>query len=175
MKNTAGPPLIPMTEKIMKNLRKKKLWVAGDYFLVSQNDGLVSLCQVITIEPRALNSLVASFYDVRYPRDTVKIEKFPDIDKIISILFVTRDFLDNGTWVIVANGNPRGIELFGKYQQLKSKGFVGAEIVGTRIVNAFLNAFYGLLPWNDWHAPAFLDGLLLSPEKKPKNLIYKKT
>ena len=30
-----------------------------------------------------------------------------------------------------------------------------------------------LAPWDDWHDPFYLDKLLLSPDKKPKNVILK--
>jgi hypothetical protein len=53
-------------------------------------------------------------------------------------------------------------------------GFVGASVHGSGILNEFVNAFYGLTPWDDWHDPYYLDHLLVSPEKKPvQRLVYK--
>jgi len=46
---------------------------------------------------------------------------------------------------------------------------------GAGIVNEFLNAYYALRAWDDWYDPAYFDGLLLSPEKKPTRLMFKST
>jgi len=47
------------------------------------------------------------------------------------------------------------------------------KIVGSANIAEFLNAYYGLVPWDDWADPNYLDKLLISPDKKPKNIIFK--
>jgi len=47
-------------------------------------------------------------------------------------------------------------------------------VIGSAIVNEFLNAYYALQPWDDWKDPHYLDSLLVSPDKKPTKLLYKK-
>jgi hypothetical protein len=37
----------------------------------------------------------------------------------------------------------------------------------------FAEAFRGLIPWDDWADPNYLDKLLISPDLKPKKLRYK--
>jgi regulator of RNase E activity RraB len=61
------------------------------------------------------------------------------------------------------------------YEHLRSNGFVGAKIIGSGIVNRFLNAYYGFEAWDDWHDPNYLDTLLISPTKRPKHPILKKS
>jgi hypothetical protein len=60
------------------------------------------------------------------------------------------------------------------YEALREKNFVGASVRGSGIVNKFLNAFYSLHAWDDWHDPNYLDKLLISPTMKPSSLIYKR-
>ena len=54
-------------------------------------------------------------------------------------------------------------------------GWVGAKVIGSGNVNKFMNAYFGLSLWDDWHDPTYLDRLLVSPEKRPAKLILKKT
>ncbi len=92
---------------------------------------------------------------------------------MFSLLFTTRDLLDSGDWKVVTN---TPIELPRKrlpYEDLRSSGFIGAKVIGSRIVAEFANAYCALAPWNDWHDPNYLDRLLLSPDLKPKTLVFK--
>lgn len=54
-----------------------------------------------------------------------------------------------------------------------NRGFVGVTVYGAAIIEAFLNAFFGYLPWDVYYRPDFFDEMLLSPDKKPRNLTYK--
>lgn len=41
------------------------------------------------------------------------------------------------------------------------------------IVRQFLNAAFGLAPWDDWKDPSYLDSLLLDPATRPAKVVYK--
>jgi hypothetical protein len=59
------------------------------------------------------------------------------------------------------------------YERLRAQGFVGAKVRGSAVVEEFVNAFYGLMPWDDWYVPDYLDDFLVSPDKKPdQRLVY---
>ena len=92
---------------------------------------------------------------------------------VFAVLFSTRDLLDSGVWRVAGT---RGVvvpkELL-PFEHLRAAGYVGARVVGSGINTEFLNAFYSLTPWDDWHDPRYLEGLLLSPDKKPQRLAYK--
>jgi hypothetical protein len=60
------------------------------------------------------------------------------------------------------------------YESLRSSGFVGAKVIGSRNVNDFVNAYYGFLPWDSFKNSEYFDQLLVSPSKKPTKLIFKK-
>lgn len=54
----------------------------------------------------------------------------------------------------------------------KQKWQVG-DYFGIPIEDDFIKAYFSLALWDDWHDPEYLDKLLISPDKKPENLIYK--
>jgi hypothetical protein len=81
--------------------------------------------------------------------------------------------LDCGIWRVVENKEVAVPRSWLPYESLRSSGFINAKIIGSKNVTEFLNAFYGLVPWDDWKDPAYLDKLLLSPKKKPPHLIFK--
>jgi hypothetical protein len=155
-------------------MRKRQSWKLGDIFLVKLKDGTLVVGQVVGQERQVLNSVSCAFFDLRLTSedDLVTVHELTD-DKLIAVLFVTRDLLDNSAWRVVAHGAVTVPEAQLPNESLRASGFVGAKVRGSGIVEKFLNAFYALLPWDDWHNPAYLDDFLISPDKKPANLISK--
>ena len=153
-------------------LKKKIKWRIGDIFLVPQIDKKYSLGQIIGCEAEVLNSVICAFYDIRFDSVPSKliIDKLPQ-NKLISIQFTTKDLLDNGAWIIIGNVRPIICKLFqNNLKKLRRNEFVGTIIEGSGIIEEFLNAFYGLVPWDDWQDPYYLDKLLISSDKKQKNI-----
>lgn len=151
--------------------KRRQVWSVGDVFLVELQDGTSVVGQIVGQEKQALNSVSCAFFDLRV-RSEAEVGELP-LSAIFSILFVTRESLDRGIWRVIGN---RPVTLPTDrlpYESCRSTGFVGAKIRGSGIVEKFLNAFYGLLPWDDWYDPVYLDGFLTSPDKKPRNLIFK--
>jgi hypothetical protein len=155
--------------------RKKQEWKIGDVFHISLLDGDVVLAQIVGREAKALNSITIALFDIKCkPSDVATASTFLDVARVFAVLFVTRDLLDNGEWPIFDSKSVLVPETLRPYEDLRQSGFVGARIIGSGIVEKFVNAFYGLRPWDAWHDPNFLDGLLLSLEKKPvARLVYK--
>ncbi|MBI3848470.1 MAG: hypothetical protein HY292_27880 [Planctomycetes bacterium] len=154
--------------------KRRQPWKTGDVFAVPQSDGKFALGQVIEYVPRALNSVVCAFYDLRVDHAVESVEPKLEANKLIAILFVTRDLLDRGEWKVVARhhvANARSAKIL---DQGRANDFIGTKIVGSGNVRRFLNAYYGLEPWDDWHDPEYLDSLLLSPDRKPKNAVFAK-
>ena len=152
--------------------RRKQQWARGDVFLVPLQDGTNALAQIVGREAQVLNSVTCAFFESRLAEGVTPIEADSALGRLISILFCTRDLLDSGRWKVVGN---RSVELKKKdmpYENCRSKGWVGAEVEGSGIVEDFLNAFHGLQPWDAYKDPNYFDKLLLSPKKKPHNLIY---
>lgn len=151
--------------------KKKKKWVIGDVFLIPLADGKYSVGQVVAQDKEALNSVVCVF----------SVEKVEDAgenvslnsDSIVSALFTTPDLLDSGDWPVVGNEPPVSIDNFIDMKKLKSEGFLGVKIIGSGVVIKFMDACFGLYPWDGFFEPDYLDKLLLSSDKKPSGVIYK--
>jgi len=152
---------------------KRQSWSPGDCFIVPLADGSGLLGQVLQAEPGAMNSVSCAFYDQSVDGSALPGVVSPNPESLISVLFVTRELIDSGRWRIIGSCPicvPRSLY---PYESLRVKSFVGAKIIGGGIVEKFANAIRGLRAWDDWHNPHYLDGLLISPQKKPANLVYK--
>lgn len=157
-------------------MARHQKWDTGDIFILQNADGLWSVGQVIAREREILNSVCCAFFGHRIKGEGGRL----DVDSLLlddpfSILLVTRDLLDRGVWLVVGNLPVRvGVEQI-PYKRFRATQFVGAKVTGSAIVSEFVNAYFGLVAWDDWKDPAYLDSLLLSPEKKPKNLILRRS
>lgn len=154
--------------------RRNQSWSIGDIFTVRLNNGQFVLGQIVGREAKVLNSATVAFYDYRFDaEDEAKKVGSLQREKAFSVVFSTRESLDSGDWHVVENREV-GVSIEDMpYEHLRSSGYVGAKVVGSGILDEFLNAYYGLAPWDDWKDPQYLDRLLLSPSKKPSNLVFK--
>jgi hypothetical protein len=156
--------------------RRRQQWRIGDVFAVENADGQRTIGQIVGQESEVLNSVSCAFFDLRLGKEG-NLDTIGDseLDDPFAVLFVTRDLLDNGVWPVIGRRPVRLGRDQLPYEQLRDSGFVGAKVIGTKIVGEFLNAYRGLTPWDDWKDPAYLDGLLVSPEKKPPGIVLKKS
>jgi hypothetical protein len=147
--------------------KKKKSWETGSVFLIPLKDGSFCPGQVLGREPSALNSVGIVLFDSKGVWQESDVLPDCDWDSVFSVMLVTKDLLDSGRWSVLAH-KPLKIPFDGMpYEELRSRGFVGAKIRGSANVEEFVNAFYGLMPWDDWYVPNYLDDFLISIEKKP--------
>ena len=156
--------------------KKNINWKVGDIFIVAQDDCGYSFGQIVGEEPKALNSVICAFYDMRCD----DFESAPSCegirkDRLISIQFITRDLLDYGEWKIVSWRKPIEVGQTKLIKNSRRKHFVGTKIIGSGIMCKFLNAFYGLHPWDACHDPNYFDNLLVDLSKRPSRdrLIFK--
>lgn len=153
----------------------KQKWGVGSLFAVQTDDSLSVVGQIVGQEPEVLNSASVAFFDKRYQRiEEIPSHSAPDPAEVFAILFVTRDLLDSGVWRVVGESKVVVPQVMLPYEHLRESKFTGAKVYGSGIVNAFLNAFYGLALWDDWHDPNYLDRLLLTPDKKPLQRLVRK-
>jgi hypothetical protein len=154
--------------------KRRQAWSVGDVFLVENKDGLWTVGQIVGQETDVLNSVTCAFYDLRVRGESEGSLREFSLEAPFAVLFVTRDFLDAGVWPVAGHQPIKLRKDQLPYEHLRERGFVGAKVIGTRIISEFLNAFYGLTPWDDWKDPTYLDGLLISPDRKPQGLVFKK-
>ena len=174
MRHSTGPQVEQSTILRGETMaRAKQKWKIGDVFGIPTPDGKYVVAQIIAQEPEVLNSVSVAIFDARIEGVADARDISLESEAVFSTVFTTRDLLDSGDWPIIENGEvvvPRS--LF-PHKDKRSTGFVGAKVIGSGIVNEFVSAFYGLVPWDDWKDPHYLDALLLSPEKKPANVLLK--
>lgn len=153
--------------------RKKQVWSVGSVFVIPLKDATECLGQVIGREPSVLNSVAIALFDTKGRWSSSDSSLTLSLEDVFSAIFVTRDLLDSGRWTVL-DKKEIGVPVENKpYEQLRAQGFIGAKVRGSANVEEFANAFYGLMPWDDWYIPDYLDDFLISPTKKPhERLIF---
>jgi len=148
----------------------------GAVFLVRLVDGTHGVGQILKVTKEAMNSVLCAFFDVRLEGDADDAIAALDKTHLVSVQFVTPDLLRSGTWTIIGERAPAvAIEDYLPLRVLERNGFVGAKIVGSGNIAEFLSAYHALCPWDEWADPYYLDKLLVSPDKRPSNVILTKS
>ena len=94
--------------------KKKQSWKIGDYFLAPLADKSFSVGQIIGQVKEALNSVICIFFDSKINSPEIAKKSLSDLseEKVISVLFTTRDLLDSGDWQIFYSADPVGLHKF---------------------------------------------------------------
>jgi len=149
--------------------KTKQGWATGDTFTVPQRDGVCSIGQVLGTIMK--NVVSASFYDLRVPKDTSARVFDLSNARLVAILPVTREQLDFGTWRVIGHQEVAVPDELWPNEEYRKQLWVGAKIYDASIAEAQMDAYNGLLPWDDWHDPTYLDKLLVHPDRKPKYVV----
>lgn len=157
--------------------KKKQRWGVGDVFEVPTADGGRVIGQIVGQEPSVLNSASVAFFEgaLEATADVTTLAGIVQTSRAFSVMFVTRDRLDQGDWRVLGTlpvSLPRSMLPF---ETLRGSQFVGARIIGSGIVEQFLNAYRGIGPWDAMKDPEYFDKLLVDAGGKPKNLVFKKS
>lgn len=147
----------------------------GDLFVVPLEDGTFGLGLFHKYSPKALNSCICSFYGNRFgPLEEIEFVEFSDL-RMISLVFVTKDLLQKKVWGRVRNigASLSTIDLPDAPYEIAGS-YKGAKVYGSGIIQEFLNAYFGLLPWDMMNDPTYFDKLLITTVKRPENLIFQK-
>ena len=156
--------------------RKKQKWQVGDYFGIPIEDDFLAVGQILgrydwigvacLITKMKISSKKLPLYE------DIKIDK----NDVIAAMFITEESLDKGFWPIIQQGivNKNILkQYFPNIDLIEQGNIIGINTEGSAIIDDFIKAYFSLAPWDDWHDPEYLDKLLISPDKKPENLIYK--
>lgn len=138
----------------------------GDIFEISLENEERAFGQLLSVEPKALNSVGVALWE---PSTSCHIDvlKSPPI----AVLLVTPDLLKKGSWPIIGNSSPVVPLQLRPYEQFRSKAWVGVKIIGSGIIEEFMSACAGLQPWNEWANPHYLDGLLIPGAVRPARAV----
>ncbi len=91
---------------------------------------------------------------------------------LISLLAVTRHSVSTGRWHVIDEGHPLVPKTEFPNEQFAATGYVGAKLYDSELVEDFLDAYYGLAPWNgDFLEEDYLDRFLLPGRPRPQTAI----
>lgn len=156
-----------------KPRRKREVFEGTDCFAVRLADSTYAIGQVLGRERDAMDSILCAFSTEHMRELPTRGSSFDLADKIIAVLFVTPELLDSGAWSVIGPGRLLDPERYIPLRMQRKARFIGTTIVGAGNVKCLLDAYHGLYPWNGFAIPNYLDGLLLSPELKPKDVVYR--
>ena len=115
--------------------------------------------------------------------DQIMTAPFPeppilDETRIISAILIAEDDLDDGSWPVICASNQEMTQYhqyFKVMERIKRDDTVGIRTVGGGLLKTFVRAYFAMEPWDCFYDPELFDkDFLISPEKKPAHLIYKK-
>jgi hypothetical protein len=157
---------------IMK--RKKTKWSEGSVFVVKLENYKYVIGQVLDF--RFINCVRCAIFDEVFDKlDQIALDNICKITDLISLVEVTREQLDYGSWLIIGNREVEVPHTKFPNEQYKDTNWIGATTFDASLLEDFVNAYYALIPWDDWHDPNYLDRFLVDKNKKPKKLIYLKS
>lgn len=155
--------------------RRRQKWQAADILTVPLQDESLVLGQVLRYTPEALNSALCAFFRDRLPAGT---EQVPigalSVDSVICVCHVTRESLDRHFWKIISSSKDLAEAVLEAFDFLLPRDLVGTRILGSGILEKFLNAYHGLYPWDSMFEPDYFDKLLVSPSLKPPHAVLSK-
>ena len=85
----------------------------------------------------------------------------------MALLAVKRYGLASGHWPVLATAPVVFAKAEFANEQFRDAGYVGATMFDYGLAEDFLSAYHGLVPWNDWKNPNYLDTMLAPNVKRP--------
>ena len=148
------------------------MWKQNDVFVIPLKNKYYAVGHVL--DQRMVNTVRVALYSEVITDFDFDLASITDIKNLISLIEVTREQLDYGVWKIIGNKHTSiPTEKYANEHFRKNK-WINSITHDAALAEDFINSFHGLLPWNDWHNPNYLDDYLIEPSKKPTNLMYKK-
>lgn len=147
--------------------KKKPQWGKGTVFLVPLQNEQCGVGQVITNE--VMGSPTVAVFPMCLPCDS-ELAVVPPLQEsgCIALLTLLGGYaLDKGLWRLLGNRELALNSSRGENWKHRGRQWVGASLLTDNIVEALLNAYHGLEPWDNFADPEFLDKLLLPPHKRP--------
>jgi len=148
----------------------KQIPKVGDIFSVLLADSTKCIGQVLETDPILMNSITCAFFEIRINEEILDLDRFTlTKESAFSCQFVTRDLFNQGNWKRLGNRSALIPENMYPYRETKKHGWVGAKVIGSGIIEKFLNAYYGLGDWREMKDPQYYDKLLVKGIKGPQS------
>ncbi len=153
------------------------VWDQADFVGIPLLSGGYGLGQIVAVRDCLPDSLFLALSLRRLPSPSDgQGPGSPAIDRlalseVISILFVAPSALAEGLWPIFGFDTlPQTDRLLSLEQARRQAGRLedpARAVHDPALVEAFVNACHGLLPWDYFPDPALFDGMLLTPANRP--------
>lgn len=159
--------------KVQKWQEQMVTWRDGDYFAIELLDGSYTVGQSLYLAKPAYWSISSLYFGGNFSTIQEIRENLFYLTKelIIAALQVTScdlmGYKSKKQWEVVGHGEIKYLdEYFGNVENIRADKDI--KVIGCDVLKDFLNAYYGLYPWN-----GFFDTMLISPDKKPSSKILK--
>ncbi len=137
----------------------------ADFFLVPLLDGQFGLGQVVTTDGTPENTCLCLLSDRKIDRDAP--QKPIATPEMISLLLVETAHFKNTTWPIIGFETLPDVGAIFNWRKAKEDGFATLTPHDPAVVEAFVNACFGLFPWNGFAGEDFFDAFLINPDRRP--------
>jgi len=147
--------------------------IEGVIFGIEIEPDRFSIGQILAEHKKGLMALsVALSRQVAVKKSSIEVLDFCAKD-CVALVISTTDLFENSH---INKGPKRKIAISRKqypyHKEMKGDG-IGVKMYQPGILVDFLRAYHGIIPWNSYHDPKYFDRLLVSPEAKPNNLVFK--
>ena len=157
-------------ERIMTSLKpKKSKWVPGMIYAVPLADGSFGMAQAI--DAMTVNIIyVAIFIDrtCDIPPTPPKLTR----THAVSLVATWRQHLNSGDWPSIGVGPLVYQKKDFPNEQFAKKGYIGAKHYDIGILQDFLSAYHGIVPWNVNYKEDYYDQFLMLGKERPSNIIW---
>jgi hypothetical protein len=133
-----------------KRIQRKIKYKVGDVFHVPSLDGGCYLGQVAVDKKQEIGAIFCFFYDGKFRCDQNCAPTELKPSEIISAVLITPEALERQLWKICANSPIPDHPKLKLLPALREKNFVGAVIVGSGLVEKYLDTYFGLVEESFW-------------------------
>jgi len=150
---------------VMATERKKQEWSLGDVFLIPLLDG-------DAVPGQILDLMMPNVVTVVMIDDKTSADGDYEIGdlhrrRIITTKAVTRELLDSGYWRVLRGRDLLVPQPLWPNESTRKHAWVGAKVSDAGLLEGFMNAYYGLAPWDSYHDPLYLDKQLWPGTPRP--------
>lgn len=147
--------------------RRKIAWSPGDLFTVRLPDDTLALGQACELmRPGVAYCVLTSRRGAR----AALLESRPGPADVIAAVALKSDALDYADWPVIGYQALLVPRSEFANERLAGDGYKKATVYDVALAEEFLAAFHVMRPWDDWNDPHYLDGWLITPDRKPQRL-----
>jgi hypothetical protein len=152
------------------------VWDQADYFAIPLLDGGTAIGQIVQTAQCPPDAAFCALTLRRGLADGQTPAPLT-LDEIVSLIFVGTAHLDDGTWPLLGFDTIPATEDLVSFNQTRRAWTMSdtpaAQIAAPALVEAFVNACQGLLPWDYFPDAAIFDRMLARKGQRPPAAIMK--